>query len=446
MRILLLGWGSRGDVEPFVALGLGLQRAGYDVAVAAGRDFAPWIESFGLTCERFSVDVEEIMRTGNGREWLGGSESRLAEWRLTAHAFRIMAPVLAADLVRMVRPDDFVVSSTLTVRAMVAVQRERGCGHAYASFSVGVPTRSGPASLFPPRPKRESVLNLWAGYAALVLVHQLMRAVDRATVRELGVRPLALRDYVQRARRVPVIVAVSPVLAPPPADWPETVTVTGAWQLPSPPADVIEQVVPVEVRNFLTAGHPPVYLGFGSMTSRDPQATTDLLLDAVRRAGVRAIIGRGVDRLGAEGVPADLAGRVIFIDSLPHAWLLPRCAAVVTHGGSGSTHAGLRSAKPSMAVPHMTDQHYFARRLAELGVGPASVPRQELTPDLLGRQLQHLVGNAAYATRAAEVGQAVIADQGVARAVELVRDWCAGEPAGDPTTDGTLSGVTPPAS
>ena len=193
MRILLLGWGSRGDVEPFVALGRGLVAAGYDVAIAAGRDFASWIESHGVTCEPFSVDMEEAMRSPLGRRWLGAPTGSVrAELRVMSDVVHGFAPTLAQDLLRMVRPDDLVVSSSLTFDSMLAIAKARGCRHVTALFTPGIPTRSGAASLAPVRADGDSALNVASGYAAIATMYQVMRPAGRLVRQRLGLQPDAV--------------------------------------------------------------------------------------------------------------------------------------------------------------------------------------------------------------------------------------------------------------
>lgn len=424
MRFLLLGWGSRGDVEPFVALGLGLRAAGHDVAIAAGRDYAGWIESFGLTCEPFDVDMQEAMRSAMGRRWLGAA-GPVAELRAMSVAVRDFAQVATDGLLRMVRPDDVVVSSALTFDAMLAIARVRGCRHVTALFAAGLPTRSAAASLAPVATSRDTIANLIAGFVAIAGMHRVMAPAGRLVRQRLGEPRETLWHYGRQGMAVPVLLAASPIVVPPPPDWGPRVRVCGYWPLPAPEAAQIAELVPPQVHDFLQAGPRPVYLGFGSMTSADPAATTALLLQAVRRAGVRAIIHRGVDGLGADGVPPDLADRVLFVGSVPHAWLLPRCAAAVVHGGAGSTAAGLRAGIPTMAVPHIGDQSYWGRRLHEVGVGPAPIHRSRLTAPALAAAVTTLTTDRSMAARAAEIAAALAREDGVADAVTLLENHVA---------------------
>jgi UDP:flavonoid glycosyltransferase YjiC (YdhE family) len=211
---------------------------------------------------------------------------------------------------------------------------------------------------------------------------------------------------------MPVLYGFSPSVLPPPPDWSSEVHVTGYWFL-DPPED---WTPPSRLVAFLEAGPPPLYIGFGSMGSRDPQKTSQLVLEALAPAKQRAVILSGWGGLET----ADLPAHAIAVDSVPFSWLFPRCAAVVHHGGAGTTAAGLRAGVPSVVIPFFGDQPFWGRHVAELGVGPAPIPRRKLTAERLARTIEIAVGDAGMRRRAAELGTAIRAEDGVAQAVALV--------------------------
>lgn len=182
--------------------------------------------------------------------------------------------------------------------------------------------------------------------------------------------------------------------------WP---AVKPEWQ---PPTDLVD---------FLSDGPPPVFVGFGSSAHVDPA----FILEATRRAGVRAVV-QGVEGLqGAEGVLGDDA---IGVGSIPHEWLFPQMAAVVHHAGAGTTAAGFRAGVPAIGVPVYTDQPLWASRIASLGVGPQPLPYKKLTPERLGEAITEAVGTASYAQRAAEVAAAIAMEDGTAPVVQVLRN------------------------
>jgi UDP:flavonoid glycosyltransferase YjiC (YdhE family) len=169
--------------------------------------------------------------------------------------------------------------------------------------------------------------------------------------------------------------------------------------------------------DFLDAGPPPVYIGFGSISNRKPEETTDLIIKALGRIDQRAILLSGWGGLQKTDIPES----VFMIDSAPHSWLFPRMAAVVHHGGAGTTAAGLRAGVPSLVIPFFGDQPFWGQRTAELGVGPQPLPRKKLTVDRLAHAIQKAVTDNEIRKRAADLGSKIQAEDGIARAVEIIR-------------------------
>jgi sterol 3beta-glucosyltransferase len=152
------------------------------------------------------------------------------------------------------------------------------------------------------------------------------------------------------------------------------------------------------------------------MASSDPARLTRLVAEALARVGARAVLARGWSGAAA----TDLPDTIFAVDKVPHHWLFPRMAALVHHGGAGTTAAGLRAGKPALIVPHMADQPYWGRRVFELGVGVRPLPRPRLTAEALARRLEALLADTHIAANAAALGEHIRAEQGVANAVEWI--------------------------
>jgi vancomycin aglycone glucosyltransferase len=167
-----------------------------------------------------------------------------------------------------------------------------------------------------------------------------------------------------------------------------------------------ETPLPEKLEVFLDAGPPPVYIGFGSMTDPDPQRSTALLLDAIERAGVRAIVSEGWAGLGRVSLPSD----VEVVGAVDHSTLFRRVAVVVHHGGAGTTTTAARSGVPQILVPHVLDQFHWAARIQRLGVGPPPLARRKLTADGLAHSLRAVCENEWLAENAAELGERLRAD------------------------------------
>jgi UDP:flavonoid glycosyltransferase YjiC (YdhE family) len=212
---------------------------------------------------------------------------------------------------------------------------------------------------------------------------------------------------------LPTLYGFSPHVIPAPSDWNNNHHVTGFWFLDS----TDEWTPPQDLINFLQAGSPPIYIGFGSMTTRKPEETTDLVINALKQTNQRAVLASGWGGLQKK----DLPDSVFMIDSIPHDWLFPCVAAVVHHGGAGTTAAGLKAGVPAIVIPFFADQPYWGKRVADLGVGPAPIPRQKLTADRLAQAIQIAMSDKALQQRAKDLGSKIQAEDGIAHAVEIIQ-------------------------
>jgi UDP:flavonoid glycosyltransferase YjiC (YdhE family) len=247
------------------------------------------------------------------------------------------------------------------------------------------------------------------------MVWQAYRRADRvARTQVLGLAPAPFMGPFDSGATsgYPVLYGYSQAVIPRPLDWGDRIHVTGYWFLDQEN----DWVPPGHVVDFLQAGQPPVYVGFGSMSSRDPRATADLIGEALELCGQRAIVLSGWGGISGGSLPDS----VLMIESMPFSWLFSHVAAVVHHGGAGTTSEGLRAGVPSVIVPFFGDQPYWARRVADLGVGPEPVPRRRLTALALAAAIDQAVSDKAMRDRAAALGRRLRAEDGVGRAVEVI--------------------------
>jgi sterol 3beta-glucosyltransferase len=275
------------------------------------------------------------------------------------------------------------------------------------------PTRAFPAPLFPRLPLG-SVTNPLSFQVVRQVFWQNTRIADVQTRKRLGMSPPSFwgpHGALDR-RQVPTIYGYSRHVLPEAADWGAHIRVTGYWFLEAAP----DWTPPPALVAFLQAGPPPVYIGFGSMGSKNPEEAARLTLEAVRMSGQRAVLASGWGGLRATDLPAN----VHMLESAPHSWLFPQMAAVVHHGGVGTTAAGLRAGVPSVVVPFMADQPYWGQRVMDLGVGPAYIPRTRLTAEKLAAAITQTVNDAGMRGRAAALGQRIRAEDGIKEAVRAV--------------------------
>jgi UDP:flavonoid glycosyltransferase YjiC (YdhE family) len=213
--------------------------------------------------------------------------------------------------------------------------------------------------------------------------------------------------------RMPKLYHYSPRVVPTPRDWDATNIVTGYWFLPGDPS----WQPPAALEAFIAAGPPPVYVGFGSMPAEDAEHKTRVVVEAVRRAGQRAVLATGWGGLSA--VKGD---DLHVLDAAPHDWLFSRMAAVVHHGGAGTTASGLRAGKPTVICPFFGDQSFWGERVHALGVGPAPVPQKSLTAERLSAAINQAVNSADVRAKAEALSAAIRTEDGVACAVAAIHE------------------------
>ncbi len=416
-RILIMTYGTRGDVEPMLALALGLKRAGMAVAIATSTRFAEWIGDYGIDALPISDDLLAMMDTPDGRMLLEGSSSVLARIRAGVRMQRAATPINVrmmfecASAADEFQPDLIVyhpkmfagphIAEKLAIPAVLAVFQP-----------LFVPTADFPLAGLP-----DSRLPGWnrATYNLVALSMRFYRKRINAFRRdELGLEPVDAGGAVTMppgAGRIPVLHAVSPHVIPRPADWPAHAHLTGYWPLQRG----AEYAPPEPLRAFLEAGPPPVYAGFGSMMSADPAALAELLAQAFRKAGVRGVIGAGW-----AGLDTAASGDVFVTPPVPHGWLFPQTAAIIHHGGAGTTAAAFRAGVPSIICPFIGDQPFWARRAHQLGVAPPPLPRSKLTAEGLAVSIRDAVSNPAMRAKAKDLGKKLESETGVDNAVALI--------------------------
>lgn len=410
MRILLVAFGSRGDVQPMLALGKGLQMAGCQPVIAAGSNFQSWIESAGFEYAPIGLDVREMMNSGSGKKWIEeSSDSSLKEARNMRRMLEDYAGGMSATLWDICQGVDAMASGLPTFSFIDAVAEKTGKPHIYIALAPIVPNRD-PETTLVPMVKRRSALNRIAGNMGMYFMWWIFNQSANDFRRCVGLPPMSFWQFRTRWSRIPSVLGASQQVVPPSPDWHKDVYTTGYWFYD----EGGDYQPPAALADFLSAGDAPVYIGFGSMANNDPQATTRMMIDALEQAGQRGIIYSGWAGLEASRLPSN----IFLLDGAPHEWLFPRMKAVVHHGGAGTTAAALRAGIPNTVVSHMGDQPYWGRRVAELGVGAQPIRRHNLTVGTLSQAIRQMVDQPAMRDRAQALGAKIRQEDGVGRAVQ----------------------------
>ncbi len=421
-RVTLVAWGSRGDVAPILSLGQGLRASGDIVTVLTSRDFADLVELAGLNWAPFDISVQDAASSPAGRAWLGGHRTLIGEGRALQKVLDGFAQPLIEGMWQHTRNADLVISGILTADACASLTVARDQQHAVALLTPVMPSRNGPSSPTAVFASRDSSINALSGRAVLTASYRLLRVPGDELRQRLGHRRTRGGWLLARLREMPVLVGTSRYVVPPAPDQPN-VTITGYWppfgaSLDPREAARIETAIATAHENSL----PVAYLGFGSMTTKDPAGTARLLIDAAGEAGVHPIVSNGWAEVSPHLLGHD---DVTLVDHVPHDWLFARCDAVVHHGGAGTTGSAVRSGRPQVVVAHMGDQPFWATRAHRLGVAAEPLRRSDVTRQRLTAALHRVTapGSADGLQRCArELAQRVDDEDGVATAVKALNE------------------------
>ncbi len=418
MRIAIIALGSRGDVQPYIALGVGLQKAGHDIRLITHENFESLVRSNGLAFCSARGNVQDFVESKEMRE-LTEKGNFIAITMQTAKAAKQAAIHWAEDSLEACQGCDLIIAGVGGLYIGIALAEKLNLPLLQAYLFPFTPTRDFPSILLPASMSR---LGGAFNHASHTLTRQAIwqgfRSADSAARQQVLGLPAASfwGPYnAERLQNMPILYGFSPSVIPKPADWGDNIHVTGYWFLDESP----DWTPPADLLNFLENGSAPIYVGFGSMGSRKPEETADLVLQALARTQQRAILMSGWGGLSS----ANLPDSVFMVDSIPHSWLFPRVAAVVHHGGAGTTAAGLRAGVPSIITPFFGDQPFWGHRVAELGAGVAPIPRKNLSVDALAGAIQQVVTDQTMRERAAQIGAKIRAEDGIAQAVGIIQEF-----------------------
>ncbi|KAK4672869.1 hypothetical protein QC763_106820 [Podospora pseudopauciseta] len=410
--------GSRGDVQPFIALGLVLRDTyGHRVRIATHGTFKKFVEENGLEFFDIGGDPAELMafmvkhpglmpgfealRQGEIRRRRKGVEEMLEGcWRSCITQGGEGDRPFVADAI-IANPPSF---------AHVHIAEKLGVPVHVMFTMPWTPTRAFPHPLADIiATNADDVLTNYVSYTLVEMMtwQGLGDVINRFRTNVLDLESLSLLwapGLISRMR-IPTTYCWSPALIPKPADWGEEVSVSGFFFLnlesgyePDP-----------TLKAFLDAGPPPVYIGFGSIVVDDPDALTKTIFDAVKRTGVRALVSKGWGGIGGDAL--SLPENVFMLGNCPHDWLFKKVAAVVHHGGAGTTAAGINAGKPTVVVPFFGDQIFWGNMIARSGAGPAPIPFKTLTAENLAAAIEKCLEPGTQ-TKAKELGQKIRAEKG----------------------------------
>lgn len=424
MHLVIVTAGSRGDVQPYLALARRAMVDGHRVTLATYAMFEPWVRSHGIAFRPIHGDPRVILARPGARAWLEtGSVRAAAQFvRELGSALTPLAEGLLHDLITATSDADVVLYSAV---CMAAAQLHEAHGTpVIAGFMQPLtPTQEFPTcgvAYRAPRSTWDRRRNHISHRVNEQLLWQPARRIVnrwRAHVLALPALPVAGPYATQRSAAYPVCYAYSPSVLPKPADWPAWIAPTGWWFLDEP-----AYAPPADLAAFLAAGDAPVCVGFGSMSPQHGEHLTRIVLEACERAETRVVLLEGWGSFGATALPSWAHVQ----REVPHSWLFPRCRALVHHGGAGTTGAATRSGVPALVVPLGFDQQFWGSRLHALGVAPAPIKRRHLTVANLAAALRTMRTDTAMRAAAASLGAAVQSEDGTGLALARIVAHAAG--------------------
>ena len=420
MKVLIATVGTRGDVQPFIALGQGLRERGAEVVICTHARFREFVLDHGLGYADYNDDILQFLDSADGKMAVDGGGSFFG---MVGVALRCTAKLKAMhrrgiqDLWHSVRasaPDLILFHPKALGIVDIAEKLHIPCIFAFWMPMV-VSTGEYPALIFPKWPLGKFYHRLtyrlldWGSWWGTRQYINEWREANQLSARRF--RP-QIQDG--SGKRMPAVFGYSPAVIARPNDWDDHTMVSGYWFLDDERVEDAE----TELSAFIAAGEKPVYIGFGSIAGREAKEKARIVVEAVKRAGVRAILAVGWGGLDVAGL--ELPKTIKVVESVNHAWLFPRMAVVVHHGGCGTTAEGLRAGCPSVICPFFADQPFWGRKVYELGVGPQPIPQKQLTAANLAEAIRIAFSDSSMRRQAEALGKSIRQEDGVGVAVDFI--------------------------
>lgn len=409
MRVILVTTGTRGDTQPYIALAEGLNRRGHEAILLAPADIADTCRDLGIQHIPIQAHFRDLTQNNAAGNLLQAESNPL---RLLQRLKVVLSSDLAQicdKVIEVSRKADVLVCNVAILSLAKTLAETLSIPVINSSLQPVYETDQEPMLLLPLLPIRIPGLNRRTWRAIWWILWKLMAdSVNQIRSERLGLRPQGYSGYVDSLCQMPLLSAYSEQVSPTPYDANPMPAICGYWVLA---AD--DYLPPPRLAEFLKSGPPPIYIGFGSMNSKDPQKLTQIMIEALRQTGQRCVLCTGWGGLSIQ----DLPDTVLPIEGAPHEWLLPRMAAAIHHGGAGTTAAVLRAGVPGMVIPFLADQPYWGRRAAALGVALPPLKHSQLSVKPLTEAIRRLTSDHLLQARAKALGTRLRSEDGIGCAV-----------------------------
>lgn len=404
MKLVVATYGTEGDTRPFAALCRALMDAGHEARLLADASTLGSAQALGVPCAALAGDIRGALGTDAS---ISGVVAKGNSVNSTVNALARIANANTESWLRQIvdtaKDCDAIIVSALAAFAGLSAAEYLGVKAIGAGMIPITPTAAFPSPFLPPR-----MVPRWLNHASHRFVNAMLWRAFRKTTNAARVKVCGLPPRKRVWTEHPMLYGVSPNLLSTPADWPASAHMCGQWMQP-------EQAwtPPSALGDFLAAGDPPIYVGFGSMTGFHSSKLLQAMVAAI--AGRRALFYPGWSGIDTAQLPPNF----FVLGETPHCWLFPRASLVIHHGGAGTTHSAARAGVPSVVIPFAGDQFFWADRLHQAGVAPHALDWKRMDARQLAEQLE-LASSDEVRKRARELGKEMTAEDGIADAIACI--------------------------
>jgi len=417
MKVAITTVGTRGDLQPYIALGLGLKKSGYDVLFVSAKNEENFVRNFGLDFYALYVDIQKIIEGGEVQEMARGS-----------NPFKFIVGHLKSSKslkALMIKTQDEIWNACQSANLIIFhpgmplgffMAKEKNKKAILATPFPVVSTKAYPSILFYSLPKFGKYYNLFTHFIFDKVFWALAKSpiktfLSKTTKSKINFAVSPLKQQINSGQLV--LNGYSELFFSHQNEWPNNINTTGSWIIENEPNFLPSS----ELENFINNGETPIYIGFGSMKDFDSfNKTLDIIIDALNITKQKAIVGLGWTTNNFKG---QLPDNIYLVGSIPHTWLFPKMKMVIHHGGAGTTAAGLRAGKPTIIIPHNADQPAWGQRVFELGVGSKPIKKSKLTAGKLANAILYSLQPNIMAN-AARIGQQLEKENGVQKATQII--------------------------
>ncbi len=424
MKIAITTVGTRGDLQPYIALGLGLNAAGHEVLIVSSKNEEAFVRNYGLEFFALNVDIQKLIDGDEVQEMSKGSNPLkfiLSHLKGSKKLRQLMVETQGEIWTACQSADMIVFHPGMPLGFFMA--QEKGRASIMANPFPIIATKDYPAILFYTSPRLGQLFNKITHKIFEKLFWSLSRPAvvefwNKRVKTKMNFSVSPMRQQIDSG--MPVLNGYSNLFFQQANDWPTNIHTTGNWFVENEP----NFIAPTELTNFIDKGEQPIYIGFGSMKDIGSfKATLNIISEALDITRQRAVVGLGWSNLSYD---ENIPDNIFLTDSIPHTWLFPKMKMVIHHGGAGTTATGLRAGKPTIIIPHNADQPAWGQRVFELGVGSKAIKKSRLTAAKLASAIL-FAQQPAIIAKADQLGQDLRKENGVGNAVKIINEYIAKE-------------------